>query len=129
VTIKPITFSSNGLPAGSHGFTVHLKSTTYLGVDQKKTIQVDLVPRDTVAVQEFHPDDLELDNEPTLMEQLGMGPEPEEDSDFDDDEEEDEGASAPAEGVRQRTTDGGEKKEEEEDFEIVEEEEGSKKDK
>lgn len=135
VTIKPITFSSNGLPAGSHGFTVYLKSTTYLGVDQKQNIQVPLVPRDSVEMQEYHPEDIELENEPTLMEQLGMGPEPEEDSDFDDDEEEEEEAvaaaqaqaGAKAEGLRQRK--GAKEETDDDDFEIVEEEEEVQKNK
>lgn len=120
---QKLTFATQGLPAGTHSFTVYLKSTCYVGFDQRVNLSITLIPREEVAEFEYHPEDMELDNEPSLFEQLGMVDE-EEDSDFEDETKPKEQPIAEkkeTKGSELRQRKPTDKKEE--DFEIVEEDE------
>ena len=71
--------------AGSYTFHVELKSDSYLGLDSKHTVKMNVIPATELPEFVPHPDDLELDNEPTLFEQVMQG-NLDDDSDDDDDE-------------------------------------------
>lgn len=85
--------------AGEYEFDLHVLSNAYVGLDQKQ--KVDLTSNDPSVLPEYkiHPEDAELDDEPTLFEEM-LNANVEEDSDSDeedsddddsDDEEEEEG--------------------------------------
>jgi len=69
---------------GTYEFVLHVMSNAYIGLDQKQT--VDLVTLDESALPQYkvHPDDAELDDEPTLFEEM-LNANVEEDSDSEDD--------------------------------------------
>lgn len=77
--------------AGAYTFNVELKSDSYLGLDSKHQVKMTVIA--AAELPEFvpHPDDLELDNEPTLFEQVMAG-----NLDDDSEEEDDDDAAAPA---------------------------------
>lgn len=77
---------------GTYHFDLHVLSNAYVGVDKKS--EVELTTLDASALPEYkvHPDDAELDDEPTLFEEM-LNANVEEDSDdeeTDSDEEEEE---------------------------------------
>lgn len=81
---------------GQYQFDLHVLSNSYIGLDQK--ISVDLETKDASVLPEYkiHPDDAELDDEPTLFEEMLNAQNVEEDSDSeeedsDDEEEEEDG--------------------------------------
>merc|ERR1712150_111640 len=73
---------------GGYEFDLFVKSNAYLGLDQK--LKVNLTTLDNSALPEYkiHPDDAELDEEPTLFEEM-MNANVEDDSDSDDDDDDD----------------------------------------
>lgn len=75
-------------PQGTYEFDLLIKSNGYVGVDQK--LKVDMTTLDNSALPEYkvHPDDAELDDEPTLFEEM-LNAHIEQDSDDDDSDEED----------------------------------------
>lgn len=77
-------------PVGKYEFDLLVKSNAYVGMDE--TAKVNLETKDNSVLPEYkvHPDDAELDDEPTLFEEM-LGANIEQDSDDEDsDEEEDE---------------------------------------
>eukprot|EP00611_Tribonema_gayanum_P017928 TRINITY_DN3090_c0_g2_i1.p1 TRINITY_DN3090_c0_g2~~TRINITY_DN3090_c0_g2_i1.p1 ORF type:complete len:649 (-),score=300.82 TRINITY_DN3090_c0_g2_i1:64-2010(-) len=50
-----------------------IKSDCYRGLDRRHELEFDVVSASTLPVYEPHPDDLELDDEPTLFEQVMQG--------------------------------------------------------
>lgn len=56
--------------AGTVKLDVFIKSDSYVGLDIKKAIEFEVISAATLPKYEPHPDDLELDNEPTLFEQV-----------------------------------------------------------
>lgn len=73
---------------GTYEFNLHVMSNAYMGLDQKHSVE--LVTLDDSALPEYkvHPDDAELDDEPTLFEEmLNANVEEESDSDDDSDDE------------------------------------------
>lgn len=66
---------------GTVKLDVFVKSDSYIGLDQKKAVEFTVVSADTLPQYEPHPDDLELDNEPTLFEQVMQAYDDETDSD------------------------------------------------
>eukprot|EP00904_Undaria_pinnatifida_P013204 jgi/Undpi1/9013/HiC_scaffold_26.g11474.m1 len=73
---------------GTVKLDVFVKSDSYIGLDQQKAVQFEVISASTLPQYEPHPDDLELDNEPTLFEQVMQAYDDETDS-------EDEEGSAP----------------------------------
>lgn len=55
---------------GTVKLDVFVKSDSYIGLDQQKAVQFEVISASTLPQYEPHPDDLELDNEPTLFEQV-----------------------------------------------------------
>lgn len=66
---------------GTVKLDVFVKSDSYIGLDQKKAVEFEVISADTLPQYEPHPDDLELDNEPTLFEQVMQAYDDETDSD------------------------------------------------
>ena len=73
---------------GTYHFDLHVKSNGYVGLDEKQ--QVELVTLDNSVLPEYkvHPEDAELDDEPTLFEEM-LNANIEQDSDSDDDDDDD----------------------------------------
>lgn len=69
--------------AGKWKFVCVLLSDCYLGVDKQANLEIDLVARETLPKFEPHPDDVALDNEPTLFGQMMDGVQ-DDDSESDD---------------------------------------------
>ncbi|KAF0732453.1 hypothetical protein Ae201684P_014650 [Aphanomyces euteiches] len=73
--------------AGTYQLDVWLKSDSYLGLDQRKAMRFTVISSNDLPAYQPHPEDVELDNDPTLFEQVMSLQH--EDSDSDDDEDED----------------------------------------
>lgn len=69
---------------GTVKLDVFVKSDSYIGLDQRKAVQFEVISADTLPQYEPHPDDLELDNEPTLFEQVMQAYDDETDSEDDE---------------------------------------------
>jgi len=84
---------------GQYNFDLHVMSNSYIDVDQK--LSVDLETLDASALPEYkvHPDDAELDDEPTLFEEM-MAANVEEDSDSEEEEDSDD-EDDPAEAIKE----------------------------
>lgn len=59
--------------AGTYGFNLDLKSSDYLGLDVREQIKMTVIPAAQLPEYTAHPDDLTLDDEPTLFEQVMSG--------------------------------------------------------
>ena len=69
--------------AGTYVFNVEVKSADYMGLDSRHQVKMTVIPAGELPEYEAHPDDLELDNEPTLFEQVMQGNLDDSDSDAD----------------------------------------------
>lgn len=78
------------LEAGHYRFDLLVKSDCYLGLDVAQKVEFDVIRASELPEYVPHPDDLELDNEPTLFESLAGNLEDDSDSDLDVEEEEEE---------------------------------------
>ena len=69
-------------------------SNAYVGIDQKLEVEIEISDASALPEYKVHPDDAELDDEPTLFEEMMMAnveedsDSDEEDSDSDEEEEE-----------------------------------------
>jgi len=83
---------------GQYEFTLHVLSNAYIGFDHTESVA--LTTHDASALPEYkvHPDDAELDDEPTLFEEM-MNANIEDDSDSD--EESDSDDESEEEGIRE----------------------------
>jgi len=97
---------------GGYEFDLFVKSNAYLGLDQQ--LKVNLTTLDNSALPEYkvHPDDAELDEEPTLFEEM-MNANVEEDSDSDDEDDDDDSDDEDNAGPAIREMSAAEKKKEE----------------
>lgn len=86
---------------GGYKFDLHVLSNAYIGLDQKLELELETLDASALPVYEVHPDDAELDDEPTLFEEM-MAVNVEGDSDSDDDEDEDDDDDQ-AEGIEELT--------------------------
>lgn len=75
--------------AGSYEMELKIFSDCYLGLDHVIAVPFDVLPASQLPEYKPHPEDLELDNEPTLFEQV-MAANVDEDSEDEDDGEEEE---------------------------------------
>ena len=84
--VHPIKFMAP--PKGTYHFDLWVKSNGYVGIDQQQKLE--MVTLDSSALPEYkvHPDDAELDDEPTLFEEI-LNAHIEEDSDDDEDDDSD----------------------------------------
>ena len=77
-------------PKGTYHFDLMVKSNGYVGIDEQ--VQVEMITLDASALPEYkvHPDDAELDDEPTLFEEMMNANVEQESDDEDSDSEEEE---------------------------------------
>lgn len=81
---------------GEYEFSLHVLSNAYIGLDQKHPVELTVNDASVLPEYKIHPDDAELDDEPTLFEEMMMqnveedSDSDDEDSDSDDDDEEEE---------------------------------------
>ena len=74
---------------GTYNFDLHVMSNSYIGIDQKSEVEVTTLDPSDLPEYKVHPDDAELDDEPTLFEEM-LNANVEEDSDSDDDSDDEE---------------------------------------
>jgi translocation protein SEC63 len=75
---------------GDYEFDLFVKSNAYVGLDQKHTVKLTTLDNSVLPEYKIHPEDAELDDEPTLFEEmLNANIEQDSDSDDDDDDEDD----------------------------------------
>lgn len=74
---------------GTYEFDLFVKSNAYVGLDQKQTVSLETLDNSVLPEYKIHPDDAELDDEPTLFEEM-LNANIEEDSDSDDDSDDEE---------------------------------------
>ncbi|RHY56831.1 hypothetical protein DYB30_002034 [Aphanomyces astaci] len=73
--------------AGTYQLDVWIKSDSYLGLDQRKAVRFTVVAAADLPAFQPHPEDVELDNDPTLFEQVMSLQHDDSDSDDDDDDD------------------------------------------
>jgi len=74
---------------GTYEFVLHVMSNAYIGLDQKHSVDLETLDESDLPVYKIHPDDAELDDEPTLFEEMLNANVEEDDSDSDDDDDSD----------------------------------------
>jgi len=70
---------------GQYEFDLHVMSNSYVGLDKKDTIELTTLDSSALPEYKVHADDADLDDEPTLFEEM-LNANVEEDSDSDDDD-------------------------------------------
>mmetsp|Transcript_42501 Transcript_42501/g.47531 ORF Transcript_42501/g.47531 Transcript_42501/m.47531 type:complete len:644 (-) Transcript_42501:1274-3205(-) len=73
---------------GAYDFDLFVKSNAYVGLDQKMKVKLTTLDNSVLEEYKVHPDDAELDDEPTLFEEM-LNANVEEDSDDEDDSDSD----------------------------------------
>mmetsp|Transcript_20638 Transcript_20638/g.30326 ORF Transcript_20638/g.30326 Transcript_20638/m.30326 type:complete len:642 (-) Transcript_20638:83-2008(-) len=84
---------------GEYEFDLHVMSNAYLSLDQKHKVKLSTLDASVLPEYKVHPEDAELDDEPTLFEEM-LNANVEEDSDSDDDDSDDESEE---EGIKELT--------------------------
>jgi translocation protein SEC63 len=74
---------------GDYEFDLYIKSNAYVGLDQKQKVNLTTLDNSVLPEYKVHPEDAELDDEPTLFEEM-LNANIEQDSDDDDSDDEDE---------------------------------------
>lgn len=85
---------------GNYEFNLHVLSNAYVGFDHTEAVQLTTQDASVLPEYKVHPDDAELDDEPTLFEEM-MNANIEDDSDSD--EESDSDDESEEEGIRELT--------------------------
>jgi len=84
-------------PKGTYVFDLIVKSNAYVGCDMKTKVEMEVLDNTALPEYKVHPDDAELDDEPTLWEEmLNANVERDSDDEESDEEEEDEDGAAAA---------------------------------
>jgi len=86
---------------GKYNFDLHVLSNSYIGIDQKQSVEIETLDPSSLPEYKVHPDDAELDDEPTLFEEMLNAHNVEEDSDSDDDSDDDEDDDEDEPGIRE----------------------------
>ena len=73
---------------GEYNFDLLVKSNAYVGLDQKSKVSLKTLDNSVLPEYKVHPDDAELDDEPTLFEEM-LNANIEQDSDDDDSDDDD----------------------------------------
>jgi len=73
---------------GSYKFDLHVMNNAYIGIDRSEVVELTTLDSSALPTYEVHPDDAELDDEPTLFEEM-LNANVEEDSESDDDSDSD----------------------------------------
>ncbi len=83
---------------GQYDFDLYVMSNAYIGFDHKDSVELTTLDASVLPEYKIHPDDAELDDEPTLFEEM-MNANIEDDSDSE--EEEDSDDESEEEGIRE----------------------------
>ena len=81
--------------AGTYAVEIHLYSNSYMGLDTKEVIEFTVAEASELPEFVPHPEDVALDDEPTLFEQMMAANQDVDSSDEDNDDEDDENEKAP----------------------------------
>jgi translocation protein SEC63 len=73
---------------GQYEFDLYVKSNAYMGLDQKSSVSLTTLDASVLPEYKVHPDDAELDDEPTLFEEM-LNANIEQDSDSEDEDDSD----------------------------------------
>jgi translocation protein SEC63 len=84
---------------GQYEFDLHILSNAYVGFDHSESVGLTTMDASSLPEYKIHPDDAELDDEPTLFEEM-MNANIEDDSDSDD-EDDDSDDESEEEGIRE----------------------------
>merc|ERR1711976_1158755 len=84
---------------GTYKFDLHVLSNSYIGLDKKDEVEFTTLDASVLPEYKVHPEDAELDDEPTLFEEM-LNANIEEDSDSDDDSDDDEEEEEKEDGIR-----------------------------
>lgn len=82
---------------GDYEFDLYIKSNAYVGLDQKQKVNLTTLDNSVLPEYKIHPEDAELDDEPTLFEEM-LNANIEQDSD-DDDDSDDEGETSAKDAI------------------------------
>lgn len=85
---------------GEYEFDLNVVSNAYVGLDQKMKVELTTLDNSVLPEYKIHPDDAELDDEPTLFEEM-MNANVEEDSDSDEEDESDSDEEEEEGGIRE----------------------------
>ena len=80
---------------GDYAFDLWVKSSAYIGCDQKQTVKLTTLDNSVLPEYKVHPEDAELDDEPTLFEEI-LNAHIEQDSDDEDSDDESDAGGAGA---------------------------------
>jgi len=80
---------------GEYNFDLWVKSSAYVGCDQKQSVKLTTLDNSVLPEYKIHPEDAELDDEPTLFEEI-LNAHIEQDSDDDDSDDESDDGDAKA---------------------------------
>ncbi|KAL7488099.1 hypothetical protein ACHAW6_013698 [Cyclotella cf. meneghiniana] len=83
---------------GTYEFDLYVMSNAYIGFDHKMSVELTTLDASSLPEYKVHPDDAELDDEPTLFEEM-MNANIEDDSDSEEEEDSDE--EEQEEGIRE----------------------------
>lgn len=91
-TKKVLTHSIKFLAprVGEYNFDLWVKSSAYIGCDEKQSVKLTTLDNSVLPEYKIHPEDAELDDEPTLFEEI-LNAHIEQDSDDEDSDDEDDG--------------------------------------
>ena len=87
---------------GTYEFELHVLSNAYVGFDLSETVELKTLDPSSLPEYKIHPDDAELDDEPTLFEEM-MNANIEDDSDSDEEEDSDSDDESEEGGIRELT--------------------------
>lgn len=85
---------------GTYKFDLYVLSNSYIGLDKKDEVEFTTLDASVLPEYKVHPEDAELDDEPTLFEEM-LNANIEEDSDSDDDSDDDEEEEEKEDGIRE----------------------------
>jgi translocation protein SEC63 len=85
---------------GTYNFDLHVLSNAYIGLDKKDEVSFTTLDASNLPEYKVHPDDAELDDEPTLFEEM-LNANVEQDSDSDDDDDDSDDEDEKAEGIKE----------------------------
>ncbi len=86
---------------GTYNFDLHVLSNSYIGIDQKLAVEIETLDPSALPEYKVHPDDAELDDEPTLFEEMLNAHNVEEDSDSEDEDSDDDDEDDDEPGIRE----------------------------
>lgn len=85
--------------AGNYSLTIHVLPDCYVGLDEEKVLNFTVEPISVLPEYQVHEEDKELDNEPSLFDQMLQPPNVDESDSDDEDEQQETGGDQDAQGA------------------------------